>query len=355
MPSLFLHYANDGPCSFHRQLLPARFCAPDFSPLGCEIEVGTFVPDGTSWYGLHGLPRPEAALEIARHKFRGGKFLWGLDDDFLSIPDWNPAKPRDDHAMSIWQITRDLADLIVVSTQALADTLSDVSEKVMIAPNLLDLRIYPEWDAEQTEYQITLPVKVGWSGGPTHKGDTELIDDALCELLTRFGPRELQVAWFGPMPPPKVTRQFLHKPGMPLAYQPGEKLALYQPTLNHMRPDVWMAPLAEIAFNESKSNLRIIEAWGLQAVPVASRWGEYNCIRSGIDGRYANSTDEWASAISRLVVDHEFRLTLARAGRTRVEQEYNWDKYSCRMPWTKVFSRVFGCPIPENRESCLVV
>lgn len=351
MPSpirLRFHTALDGACTLHRQIMPCRFLAPDFAPVGVELSVGSFTGDGEGWLSVNGLPRPEAVLDIARHKREGGKFLWSLDDDFLSIPDWNPAKPRDQHAMAVWEIAKSLSDAILVSTPALARTFSDCAQKVFVAPNMMDPAAFPPWNPDAQTAEITLPVKIGWAGGPTHREDVKLVDDALCEILDRFPQTHVRVAWFGSMPPPNLTRLHLHRPDSGLLYHQTEAYPVYQAILNQMRPDVWLCPLSACDFNLSKSAIRVFEAWALQACPVATPWGEYNVIRPGIDGRHAATTAEWVSCLSRLVTDHEYRLDLARRGRYRLENEYNWQRWECRRGWHEALAGILGCPVPEK-------
>lgn len=339
-----MNYPADNACPFHRMLMPARFCAPDFAPLGCDIKVGAHLESGRDWIAVHGLPEPLFMLEVQRHKNKGSKFLWSLDDDFLSIPESNPAKPGE-IGLVVYEIAKAIADLILVSTRAIADTLSDVAHKVVVAPNLIDLSAFPKWDRNATTAEVELPVKIGWAGGPTHKDDTEQLVDPLSRVLDRFGPDQVQLVWFGPLPPPTLIRDYLRKG---LLYQPMEMFANYQLMINAIDPDIWLAPLDPVPFNASKSNLRIMEAWGLQAVPVATPHGEYNCIRSGEDGRYAATADEWYSALSRLVQDHEYRMNLADHGRYRVGQEYDWNNFACRKPWLDVFARIFDVDPPTE-------
>lgn len=338
---------RDGGVGFHRCLSPARFCTPDFAPLGHDILCGVDLPTGEGWHCINGLPYAETLLPLAAHKRAGGKLLWGLDDDMPNIPQWSTAKPSDPHAMSVWQLMRDLSDAIVVSTSAIAATLADVSHKVHVCPNLMDLDQFPAFDPDPEAITFSLPVKVMWAGSSTHRGDTQELVEPLDKLMRRFKPHELNVIWFGDAPPAPLIRDHLHR-GV-LWHQPPEPMAKYQQMLNSIRPDVCLAPLADIPFNFSKSAIRLWEAWGMQAVPVASPVGEYQIIRSGIDGRYASTADEWLSNLSRLVVDHEFRVRMAIEGRKRVESDYNWSKYRCRLPWLKFFASIIGCEVPPER------
>jgi glycosyltransferase involved in cell wall biosynthesis len=333
--TVHLEYLADSGCPYNRQLLPARFCTPDLVSLGVHVSAGMLSPPGVDVMSIHGVPMPGAERRVARHKRLGGTFLWSLDDDHLSIPDWNPAVLGPD-GLDSWWMAKHFADRILVSTPALAETLADVRERVLVAPNLIDPGEYP---APPGNPAVELPVRVVWSGSRTHRGDVEQVEPAIDALLRRFSRDELAVVWMGEPPPNTLVRDWLNRG---LIYQPGVPFAAYHKTVAALRPDVYLCPLAEIPFNTCKSNLRVMEAWALGAVPVASAVGEYCCVRSGIDGRLVRDADGWFSAVSRLVSDHAYRFELAAAGRRRVAAEYNWTSAECRRPWVEAFKSASG-------------
>lgn len=352
MPSVWFMYPGDNGCAWHRCLLPARYCAPALAEAGWDLLVGEGLPVGHDIYVLHGLPVAQALGEIGKIKRRGATFVWSVDDDWSTIPDWNPANPGDS-GMAVYEIMRRFADYIIVSTPALARTFSDRADTVLMAPNLLDVSVFPRLPVEEdgngksyVNVQPKLPVRVVWAGGPTHTGDLDPVTEVLDEFCAKYvlpdgngNHQRAVLIYFGAMPHPRLLRKYLNRG---LFHQPMVPLASYQSVLNSIDAHVYLAPLAPIAFNESKSNLRVMEAWALCAAPVASAWGEYNCITSGSDGRLATTPDEWWSGLKRLVTDAEYRIRLAVNGRMRLERDYDWNKPECRAPWMKVFERLTG-------------
>jgi glycosyltransferase involved in cell wall biosynthesis len=233
-----------------------------------------------------------------------------------------------------------MADLILVSTPHLASTFDDVREKVVCCPNLMDVDAYPK---PPETLSVELPIRLIWAGGPTHKGDLEVIAGVVDRLLARFKDR-ISVGFFGATPPHPLLRNWLHKG---LMYLPAVPYSQYQRTVNTTKPDVWLAPLADIGFNRSKSAIRVYEGWCLLGCPVASAVGEYHVVRPGTDGRLCHSEDSWVSAVSTLVEDHEMRLDMAVNGRQRVEREFNWAVPACRRPWVELFARLLDTSPPE--------
>lgn len=347
MSTAYFYYPQDGGCSYHRVLMPARYCAEHYQAKDWEFEIGAGLPGGKDVYFFHGLPAsPEVFLEVL-HLSRTSKLVWGVDDDWLCIPDWNPAKPKDVQ-LALYHALKHVAHHILCSTEALAETFRDqgLGDKVLVAPNLIDLQKFPkapfDEDREGRTFctiQPKIPVRVVWSGGPTHSGDIEVLVDPLDKLLSTMGPEKVCVVFNGMSPPSTLLKKHLHR-GM--FHQPMTPFPQYQTILNSIDAHVYLCPLAMIPFNLSKSNLRVMEAWGLCAAPVATDWGEYNCIKSGHNGRLVESPDSWYSALYRMVTDHEHRVQCAANGRLLVQHSYDWNNEACRAEWYLTLDQILG-------------
>lgn len=347
MPRAFMNYHGESACPFHRLLLPGRFCVDAVERAGWTIDIGEGMPPGYDCYFFHGLPNDVAMIEFTKLKRQKAKLVWSLDDDWLTIPEWNPAKPPE-IAMGFYETTKQLADWILTSTPHLASTFYDVSHKVLCAPNMLDITQFPimaytERDGRRDyEFRVDFPVKVFWAGGPTHKEDIALLERPIHRILEKYPPDKVVMVFQGMSPPSSLLLKYLHRGVLHYQTVPFQK---YQQTVNHIAPNVCLAPLAPVDFNLSKSNLRVMEAWALNAVPVASDFGEYSCVREGYDGRLARAEDQWFNAIDRLVSDHEYRLNMAVQGRNRAEFKYNWNVERCRAPWYAAYSKIFGVDV----------
>lgn len=353
----YFFFPNDGACNYHRVLQPARFCHDRYDK-DWHFEVGPGPAHGKDVYYFSGLPNvrdsQNTLLEIQYLRRKGAKFVWSLDDDWLNIPDWNPAKPNE-MGLCCWDIMCQLADWIVVSTPYLASTFESVKEKVLVAPNLLDLSMFPPVNSEifedgegrkgkRYEIKVETPVRVVWVGSETHRGDVDEITPALDEFLGKYcGVRngnQAVVIFTGMLPHGDLVRKYLHK-GM--FYQPMVPFTSYHSIVSSLQPHVYLAPLANIPFNQGKSNLRIIEGWALSAPSVASNVGEYaNTISTRVDGCLARDSANFYEHLERIVTDHEYRVSLASHGRMKVETQYNWENEKARQPWYNIFDKILG-------------
>jgi len=356
MPTLHYKFALDSACEFERCLQPTRFCVEEMAEHGVHLDIGSLIGDA-EWIGFHGLPyKYDDLFQLVKAKDKGSKLLWSLDDDFLTIPDWNPAKMTED-GRAMWTLMRSQADAIMCSTDHLATKFDpywnagfNSGKPVFSCPNLLDLDKFPvpKWEADNNgfvETDIKFPIRIMWSGGITHKGDLEFLTPALDKLLRKYGSQKIAVIFQGSTPPPsQLTRDWLHRG---VLWQPGVPFAQYRKITNSIEPHVWLAPLADIEFNKSKSNLRVMEGWALNSLVVASPVGEYNCIRHGEDGLLAkdNSEEAWFEVLERAVLDHENRIQMAAQGRSRIRATCDWNLRPSRLRWLKAYGNLFNVNI----------
>lgn len=351
MASLHLHFVSESACYFVRMLQPARFCYEELKQWGHTIEIGDTLPSGFDWIGFHGLPSYLQLFRLQELQNEGSKILWSLDDDFLSIPDWNPAKLGPE-GLACFSFMRSMADHIFVSTKAIANTFNrydPVDDRthefplVSVAPNLLDLGQFPTPPYEEfgfaENWTPELPVRVVWMGGPTHKEDVSFLTPVIRELLKKHGKDRVWFVFMGQAPPSELIREFLHRG---VFWQQGVTFSQYAKIRNSINPHIWLAPLADIPFNLSKSNLRILEGWALSSAVVASDWGEYSCIRHGIDGMLCKTEEDWFDHLNALILDPNRRLQMAADGWQRVKAEWNWANRDNRFPWIAALGRLFG-------------
>ncbi len=336
MSSLFLSYLSDSPCPYHRLLCPARFTAPDFPNDTIDCTGGGRIPAGYDVYGFTGCPYPQSFAEFGQWMLAGAKFLWSVDDDHQSVPDWNPSKPSQE-MMGAWHLVGRACDHILCSTHHLAGTFPrEIRYKTLVAPNLLDLNQYPNNGPAGEDG----PIRVLWSGSSTHLHDTAKVTEAVDILLSKWGDRKAQFIFFGQPPPQILLKKYLHRG---VVWQMMVPFVQYWQVVNSFRPHIVLAPLDDCLFNRSKSNLRVLEAWALNAAVVASPVGEYGTtVVHGSSGLLASTTDEWVDALTVLVESASLRSRYAVTGRAEVEKNWNWRRWECRRPWREVFAHVLG-------------
>lgn len=318
---MLIHSAVDyqHPCHWHRCILPFRYLSRDHpqhqwilgtEDSGCEIDC--------CWvYGCRPFDR---LVEFDRLRREGVKVIWTLDDLYFDFPYWRKKKPTEEQ-IAFCRLMPSVADLCIYSTPFLAAQ-HPHPEKSVVAPNLMEVAAYGV-----TEPKLGERVRVLWAGASGHSGDLDLIDDALCRLREEFPPDQLEFLFFGTLPS-RLGRDYFGK-GVRLFRH--IELADYAKAVASLQPHICLAPLADCPFNRAKTNIRVLEAWSLAAVPVASPVGEYRLIEDGVDGFLCDCPEDWDLVLSQLVRDPELRYSVAKKGRERVAAEWDWANPEARL------------------------
>ncbi|MDR3429058.1 TIGR00180 family glycosyltransferase [Silvimonas sp.] len=190
---------------------------------------------------------------MARAKRLSGAYcIYELDDYLPNIP--LKSAHRDHMPKDVLKSLRRAVahvDRFVVSTERLAEQYADLHDNFHVVHNYLPESWWGNLPLIQTEHARP---RVGWAGGISHTGDLELIEGVVRELAN-----EVDWVFFG-MCPPKLRPYIkeLHE-GVPIEGYPAK--------LASLQLDLALAPLEHNQFNESKSNLRLLE-YGACGFPV---------------------------------------------------------------------------------------
>ncbi len=184
--------------------------------------------------------------------------IYEVDDDLSRVPLKSAHRehmPKDIRSRMIRSIG--LCDRLVVSTDTLAHQLRGSNDDIRVVLNRLPPAMWGDAPpAKQASEPATNKPRVGWAGGISHQGDLELIAQVVRETAD-------QVDWifFGMCP--EVIRPYVKEfyAGVPTLDYPKRLMELAQSW------DLAVAPLEINPFNESKSNLRLLE-YGWCGLPV---------------------------------------------------------------------------------------
>lgn len=240
-------------------------------------------------------------------RFSNARRIFEIDDYVLSAPEKNTHarnKPTD-----IEQHLRrgiSLCDRVVVTTQALANALSDMHKDIRVVPNMLAPDLWANLPSSCRG--ASSKPRVGWGGGTSHSGDLEVIADVVRQLAD-----EVEWVFFGMCP--EAFKPFIHE------YHPSVPLAYYPAKLASLDLDLALAPLEFHIFNDCKSNLRLLE-YGACAYPVIctdtdAYRGPLPCTRI-----YGNTTGEWIEAIRAHLSDPESSYRMGDELHAAVMQHY---------------------------------
>jgi glycosyltransferase involved in cell wall biosynthesis len=186
-------------------------------------------------------------------RFDRGLRIFELDDLITQLPEKSTHRgtfPADLAAR--FKRAASLCHRLVASTQPLARVLQSWHEDVRVVPNRLPRE---QWiHLQPGSRQAGDRPRVGWAGALGHEGDLLKIAEVLALLA-----KEVDWVFLGHCP--ETLRQYIRE-----IHQPVD-IADYPARLASLNLDLAVAPLEINAFNEAKSNLKLLE-YGILGYPV---------------------------------------------------------------------------------------
>ncbi|WP_219060419.1 glycosyltransferase [Pseudomonas sp. UMAB-08] len=234
--------------------------------------------------------------------------IFELDDYVISVPHKNSHIRNMPGGADMERLVRrgiSLCDRVVVSTQPLAEALSDMHHDIRVVPNMLAPDL---WSGLSSRRRTSRKPRVGWGGGTSHSGDLEVIAEVIRELAS-----EVDWVFFGMCP--EALRPYLHE------FHGAIDMGVYPAKLASLNLDLAVAPLEFHLFNDCKSNLRLLE-YGACGYPVvctdtAAYRGYLPCTRV-----ISNSTEEWLQAIRMHLADPDASYRMGDELRETVLRDY---------------------------------
>lgn len=265
------------------------------------------------------------AIEIAR--LYGKPVIYDTDDNWVDPPpEYHPAYAYHSSVLVRNAVERYLskADLVTVSTPALAESISRFQERILVVPNTVD------FEPPGVPGREGACVRIGYAGTRTHDGDFEVVVPALARLRREFGKR-IALVFLGCLPP-GLDASEVELWGFCEDYKS------YLARLAGLGIHIALAPLRDNRFNRFKSNIKYLEYSLAGAAGVYSRSPAYEgSVQDGVTGLLVPHTEEaWYEAVKSLVQEPFLRKRLATAARRDVEERFPPER--TRQAWEKAFS-----------------
>jgi Glycosyl transferases group 1 len=249
---------------------------------------------------IHRYVDEELVAVVRRCRDEGVAVVWDNDDDLTAVPKGHPryrhfAGPRRQQLQLATRRMVAMADIVTTPSEHLAAKFMALgASDVRVVENFLPR----EFIGTRTRSHVG--VVIGWIAGLEHQADYQAL--RLRETLTRLlqAHEDVRVHSVG-LALGLAGARYEHVRG-------AEFLELAQIAAGY---DVGIAPLADIPFNRSRSNVKLKE-YASAGVPwLASPVGAYASMGAEQGGRLV-SDDRWYEELDRLIVSARERRKLAR-------------------------------------------
>jgi hypothetical protein len=196
-----------------------------------------------------------------------------------------------------------VADLVTVTTEPLADLVSQWNKNVAILPNMI-----PAWMLEHDVPRNDARVTIGYGASPSHTRDFGEVAKPLKRVLQRFGD----------------AIEF-HNIGVDYTSRVGSNrgrtrfspwFGTVEDYLRAVDFDLAITPLRPSTFNNSKSDLKLLECSALGIPSIVSGTGPYErSVLAGAPARVANDHKAWEANLVELIQSPTDREQLGKEAR----------------------------------------
>jgi glycosyltransferase involved in cell wall biosynthesis len=252
--------------------------------------------------------------------------IYELDDNWHTIDDANPARAKADAAVfslggleisNVYEtalLFMSACDHVLVATETLASFYRKyVARPIHVINNSIDLA-----RGDLSHLRGSFPkIRIIWAGGSSHARDLAIVAPALRRLKQSLDGR-IKIILIGfdgvaTIKMPDGTSKLFDAAVPYDACEAGVFLDEFHPYLARRTPDIGIAPLADIEFNDFKSPVKFHDYAYAGAPTIASNSVVYRQVMSdGHNGLLVeNTTDAWHDALLRLCTDDALRRNLA--------------------------------------------
>ena len=242
-------------------------------------------------------------------KSQGKLAIFELDDFYHGLPPSAPAnrlfKNTKAHALTSMTECIRKADIVTVSTPALAEFYSRFNRNIYVLPNYLR---WADWRNVTPAFEKDRRIRVGWMGNLKFRGDDLAVLRGLLRPWLERNPH-VDFAQVGDVEP--VVHDYLGIPEDRRLTYTGQVFP------KHVGPtsmlDIGLVPLTMHAFNECKSHLKGMEYAACGIPCIATPTAPYReWVEEGVNGFLARKAKDWIRALDTLVNDDELRRQMGR-------------------------------------------
>lgn len=333
MPSnlrvLFLGPASQE-AAFHQNLVAEALC-----DLGCHATVAAGGPlarldpvDVVVAYRPHG--DPQVMESLLASSAANIPVVLDLDSDFCQMPpdhpDYEVFGLGDPTRAEAYATALHLADVVRVPNDALAMVLRSSGCRVRVIPDGWSQHNRLWEKPASARYTLNL----GWVTGQGQLKDLYPLRRILLRVLREFSHVLLVI-----LGDPRAYQLFDALPERQLLFLPAASQDDYPYLLGQV--DLLALPLCNTSFNHTMSDLALVAA-GIRELPwVASPVPAFISWNAG--GLFANTLEDWHTALRQLILDPELRASLGAAGRLQAVCR-EMERLSCA--WLALFEQTLA-------------
>lgn len=265
--------------------------------------------------------------------------IYEIDDMLFNIPKWNYASAYYNQSENIVKNIMSECDAMITSTAKLKELYSPYCEKISVIPNHLPKFVWGEIFPAHEYYDEKKKIKILWGGSQNHFAMEKIVGpnikggDFGDELLKFIRKTTDKYDWVFMGAIPEELNDIKNK----LKFHPWENIFEYPKALKDMEPDICLAPLQDIEFNQGKSNIKCLEYSAAGAVGVYSDVLPYKFMT-----KRAKTDEEMISHIEELANNIDLRASTYNKDYQRVQSQLWWEENDNILKYISTYLAMFG-------------
>ena len=355
--------ANEGGCSYYRAIMPfeklQQHCGDEVeirfnkNPLNWDATTNTYekVHEDMEWCDIMMTQNisnfgPAFMVELFKAAKEQNCFIHYDTDDLLTeiypghrLYDIYQERKLAELTIGMYQN----ANLVTVTQSKFANRISSyVRGTLAVVKNAIDFDLLCWNIAKHYRTSKKEPCKIGWVGGIHHEQDVKQVPRLGISVNARVGAENIRWGFYGRPPLGEEGREDWQQKvwdeytRILVGPQKHKNWFIYQAMPSntygamYTNIDLAIAPLEWNNFNDSKSEIKLMEA-GRYGIPlIATNCGAYDeIIQNGVTGYLVskeNKKSDWTKAISKCVKDPKHAREMGRNLKAIVDERFDINK-----------------------------
>lgn len=265
--------------------------------------------------------------------------IYEIDDMLFDIPKWNYASLYYNKAEDIIKKIMNTVDAMVVSTVKLKEIYSQYCNNITVVPNHLPKFIWGETFPSHEYYKEENKIKILWAGSQNHFSMSQVVGkensggDFGKGLIDFIKKTTDKYDWNLMGAIPEELSDIKDK----IKFHSWENIFNYPKALKDIEPDIMLAPLQDIEFNNCKSSIKALEITAIGAVGVYSDVTPYK-----FQTLKAKTDEEFIEHIEKLASDVDYRAKVYNKDYQRVKNQLWWEENNNIKNYINSYLGLFG-------------
>jgi len=221
------------------------------------------------------------------------------------------------------------SDLVTVGSHQLETFARRWNSHVELVPTGVDTEAFsPEMRGPNRDSCV-----LGWHGTAyVQESNLRILLPALRILARKY---DLTFKLLGSMGNRRLQKIFESVKGLTVEFGPDSWIPYQELPLHLADVDIGLSPLRDDLWSRGKCAMKALEYMSMNKPVVVSPAGEHNyIIRHGVNGLFAETTQDWVSAISSLIENNGLRHELGIQARQTVVKAYSMKVVAERLAGT---------------------